>query len=231
MPADVRLEQHDRLLHYFANQVQRRLYGAGARSVQTEDIFQELVVAWCQARDAWKADYNVPFVAFLKRGMMQHINRWVNKELQQVYLAPLSLDETQFEEQPLHDVIADPRQVAVDEIVIAQDLREFVHDKMRQPGMGNFLRVERTPGKFHSGLSPLTLKFIQIYENPPQEIMDMLRGYRARQRFAKVLGVHPSPVPSGVTGTLIMNFLGATHTELTIINKELSALAEKINQE
>lgn len=228
MTSQVPFEQHRKLLLSIAHRVKRRMYAAGDKSVQLEDIFQELVIAWCKARDKWEPTHNVPFGAYLMRGMSNHINRWVDRELRQRNIAPFDLD-AEFsgeEEGTLHDILADEMQPTPEEAVIAMDIRDYAKNPLRwrQPPAG---------WRQHKELTPNAKKFVELLADPPMAIMQIFHGLQARAEFArKTLKIHSAVGPTRITGSFILDVMGVSdRTERADIYNQVKVLNKRVSQQ
>lgn len=203
MPANVTFEEHHKLLLKLAHQVHRRAFAAGAASVQFEDVFQEICIAWCQARDAWEPEYNVPFVAFLVRGARNHINRWVGKEIIES-TARLELDSSSPEiDTELHEVVADNKAVSADDIVAEQDERR--HQRMI--------------------LSDDALMFVKLLEDPPPHLYAVIEGMKARREYAVSRGKIVGGALKKVNATLVFDLMGCNAQARKKILDEVRAYA------
>lgn len=207
MTAEVQIQDHIKLIQKFAHQVYRRMDSAGNRTCQLSDVVQELCVAWCVARDKWRPEHGVPFIAFLVRGMRNHINRYAKNEIAELngshtdIDAPLN-DETDSAE--LHDILASA-EIGADEFVIATDIRAKVMRRM----------------------SPRARQFVELCENPPPALFKIVDAMRDRRQFAIDRGVAPSPTQKRITANLIFKVMGADRVESGRIIKELTKLAER----
>lgn len=219
MSASINFKDQERLLHHTAIRVLRRVHAAGARSVTKEDIFQELAVAWCKARDNWNPNQNVPFVPYLMNGMMHHINRWVNHELRQFNIAPFALDASVSEDgtEDMHQAVPDHTVIPADDIVVEKDLLDYLNDPLRWRG---------GPWRRRMKLSERARQFIQFLANPPVEMLDVVAGLEVRGEFARARGVTASAIPKRVTLSLIFDLMGATRFERASITKELARLCQ-----
>lgn len=210
MPAQVAFEEHSRLLHFIAAKVLRRVWSAGAKSVSHDDIFQELCIAWCVARDKWEPSYNVPFSAYLSRGAFQHINRWVDSQIGQATLAPISIDTSGHdwngEASALHDAIPSADK-PIDEVVIEKDFFE----------------------KVRSNLSPLALLVLDLWNEPPPELVEEAKALQTRAQFARSRGI--TAVHGGRFDiTTVMNFMGLNLAQRRVVYAEINASIEFANQ-
>lgn len=205
MPADISFDKHIRLIHSFAYKVQARLWAAGNRTTQFEDIVSELSVAWCLARDNWSPKYEVPFTAYLKRGMINHINRWAKGEIANSGGSHMALDAPlgQDDNDGLgHEAIADPAAIVPEDMVAFKDAREKALAKM----------------------SPRTRQFVLLLESPPKCLQEVLTAMRARQEYAHERGIPRGAVPKRIMPNLIFQFMGVSRVEQTKITGELEKL-------
>lgn len=216
MTPTVAFQDHEKLLRHFAWRVLRRLHAAGAASVQIDDVFQELVVAWCKARDSFDPGLQVPFTPYLRRGMMDHINRWVSRELRQTGIVAFSLDETSNdaeEDGTRHAIIADPNATSAEDMVLEIEkialARKRIETKKRING-------ELVP--------PELLQFFDLLVSPPPVLYEMQKGMRARSDYARSRGLIPMPVPRRITVSMIFDLLGLSSTQRLQVNRALHAL-------
>lgn len=190
----------------FARRVQRRLSSAGGR-VSYQDIFQELCIAWCKARDNWNEEFKVPFQAYLMRGMHDHINRWAKSELGFAHLTPISLDAGSkgADDGQLHEVFSSDEATPEDNCA-SQDVRGFVLAR----------------------LSPRTRLFVQLLDNPPVFLLDAVKAQQAKQEDARRRGIKII-ISSRVTAAMVLDFMEASAAERTAINKELAKIADSVH--
>jgi DNA-directed RNA polymerase specialized sigma24 family protein len=221
----ITFEQHEKLLHYVAHRVHRRIYSAGGKSVLVEDIFQELCIAWCLARDCWKPEHGVPFGPYLMRGMSNHINRWVDKELRQCHMAPIDLDAELSENgnDTLHDLVADDQAVLPEAAMIEKDTREFVRDPLRW----------RVRLRKHKPLTRNAQKFLDLLESPPPSLLALVRGLQARAEYGRnTLKIPSTFAPKRITGSFILDFMGIEdRQERNAIYHQLELLGDRVSQQ
>lgn len=191
----------------FARRVHYRMSSAGARGASYLDIFQELCIAWCKARDAWKAEFQVPFEAYAMKGMRMHINRWAQSDIDFSHLTPVALDHGVGEDNgELHEVIA----IASDspaETVQVKDTRDYVLAR----------------------LSRRARLFIELLDNPPQFLVDTVKAGKAKAESAKARGISVI-VPNSVTAAMVFGFMEAKPTERTAIRQELDRMAARMQK-
>ena len=186
----------------FARRVQYRMSSAGARGASYLDIFQELCIAWCKARDAWKAEFQVPFEAYAMNGMRMHINRWAQEEIGFSHLTPVALDHGVTEDAgEMHEVITvadgDPETSFAD-----ADVKDYVLSR----------------------LTPRARLFVALLDSPPRFLVDAVAAGKAKAKHAKERGIHVVS-PNNVTSAMVFDFMAASLTERTAINKELAKIA------
>lgn len=198
----LRVEDSMKAIRAYAGRVMMRLSNAG--SVATyDDVVSECMVAWCIARDSWKEENGVPFMAYLRLGMRNHVNRWVEKELKEHNGSHLEFDRSGDEDgdSTLHDIFADENAELPEDAVIAADRR----------------------ARQLARLSPRARQFVEFLDSPPKALVDILNGLRARKEFATERGVAAGVVPKRIPAALIFRFMGANSREQTRINEELEA--------
>lgn len=219
MAAQVTVEQHVKLIKGTAWKVYRRLEAAGVRGLNVADIEQEFWIAWCYARDSWDPKHNVPFGAYLVRGMRQHINRWADRECRHFLTAPVDLDaEISDDDTTRHDLLADTKTAGPDTVLIEKDQRDYIQDPLRwRNGMNK--------------LSERARQFIQLLDNPPAEIVEIFRALRARAEYARQRGVTAVAAPQSITSSLVMDIMGCNRLERASIYAEIRDLIEEVNQQ
>ncbi len=201
MVANVKIEQHIGLLKYFARQVCGRLAATGTHTTQFEDVVQELAIAWCQARDHWDETKGVPFVAYLKRGMIQHINKWAGKEIFHYNASHVELDAALpgDDTSDRHAIIADVGSADPEDQLVLKDRRE----------------------KALAKLSPRARQFVELIETPPKCLVDLVGALAARRRFALDRGLNTPGTPKRVLPAMVFRLMGCSRLEQTQIMAEL----------
>lgn len=190
---------HDKMIRGFAGKVFRRAAQAGAASLCFEDIYQELCIAWCQARDSWKAEYNVPFGAFLNLGMRQYINRWVQGEIGHGQAASLeTLGREGGADGSLHDILPDTGDLQ-DKTLADEDVKDYVLDR----------------------LTPRARLFIRLLDKPPQFLQDAAKARDAHVAYAREQGVSIF-MQNGISAAMVLDFMEAGASERGKIYAELA---------
>ncbi|SER28857.1 DNA-directed RNA polymerase specialized sigma subunit, sigma24 family [Faunimonas pinastri] len=209
MQPEITYESSQPLIRGFARKVLQRVHAAGARGVEFEDIVQELSIAWCLARDAWKAEYNVPFGAFLTRGMKNHINRFLADAIGDSHMTAISLDKNLGEDgegASLHSVFPDaaplPEQSAIERDSLARVLRR---------------------------LSPRARQFVELLENPPPELFAEIQAIKAKSEYARSRGIN-TYAPNQLTAGLIFDLMGANRVERQAIYHEVRSITGVVSQ-
>ena len=232
MASQTPFSEHEKLLRFIAFKVLRRVHAAGAATAQLEDIFQELCIAWCQARDKWNASHNVPFGAYLMRGMSHHINRWAQRELREHTIAPFDLDQSdsahtgQIGAKPhnglsLHEVIADESHEPIDEALITKDLRDYARNPIRWRDM-----------RLSEPLLPETEKYLDLMDNPPPALIKMISGIQMRAAYGrKQLGIPSASAPKRLTGGLIFDIMGIDPKCRVAVQDQVKRLQAQVNQQ
>lgn len=196
----LRIEDSMSAINAFARRVLRRAQAAGGTAT-LEDIKSECAIAWCHARDSFDEAAGVPFLAYLRTGMRNHINRWIEKELREHNGSHVDFDAPTGEDGDgsRYDLVADRGAELADDVLEINDRRQ----------------------KQLARLSPRARQFIELLESPPKALFDILNAMRERQQFAVSRGLPASPVPKRILTTLVFDFMGASHYERTSINAEL----------
>lgn len=192
--------EHDKIVRGFAYKAWRRAQAAGANSLQYEDVYGELMIAWCVARDKFDESKGVPFGAYLVNGMRVAVNRFLQSQIEFGKHASLDLDTEN--DQPVHEQIADEHGLA--------GVEEFERDDAREALM------ER--------LTPKTRAFVDLLREPPVFMLHAVKARRARQEFARRNNLPVSSEADRVTAAMVFDFLELGHAERNQVYSELKRL-------
>lgn len=203
-------KQHERLLMKITWRVLRRVHSAGCKTLTHQDLMQEAAVAWCKARDNWNPEFNVPFAPYLTRGVLNHLNRFVQGEINQRLLIAVDIDSSPdgSADTTMHEVISSETQLSVEDQVVESDIRAYVMQR----------------------LSPVAKIFVELLSSPPQWLVDEFNALRARSEYARTRGI-PSATPRSITNAMIMDFLGLSRTQRHKIYLEIKAISEEVQQQ
>lgn len=200
--------EYRRTVMRLAYKVLRRVTAAGMRAPDIEDIYQELSVAYLIAKRHYRPETQVPFGAYLMRGMYQHINRWVSDQMKQDKETAFSLDQSVLDddEGSLGDVIPNDEK-SPEDLITERDAYQQTMSK----------------------LSPRARKFIELLESPPPELVREVRAMQARAAYGKQRGF-ATPSLRGVTTSVVFDVMGSDRWERTKINRELKLALGMVNQ-
>lgn len=198
-------EANERLIRGFSHRVLRRIYAAGCRSVELEDVLQEAQIALLIAQRRWDPSTNVPFGAYFYRGLMNHLNRWVKYELRLVTVS-LDLENDEGEGTGLHEIIPDNAPSPEDHVIEA-DYRSKLEDK----------------------LSPITRQFLSLLENPPPELVAIFKARMDKAKHFRGQVPAVTAAPKQITATLVFDLMGCSSSVRANIRKELEIKLERIN--
>lgn len=197
--------ESERQVQAFARRVHRRVRAAGITDIDYDDIEQECWIAWCRARDNYQPGHNVPFLAYLQRGMVTHINRWMKEFERYRGLAPRSINEP---------VRADD-DAELHELLSADDDEEPVDFLQRDLALSLMTARTRT--------------FVSLLLAPSPELYAQVDRIADRAEFGRKRGLD-SAAPRRLTGKLVMDLMGCDRPEREAIYRELRGLAKEINQ-
>jgi DNA-directed RNA polymerase specialized sigma24 family protein len=201
-------ETSERHIKAFGRRVLQRMRAAGAESTQLDDILGELKIAWCEARNRWNEAAGVPFGAYLYRGMRNHINRWVEHEMNVHNTAPFSIhkgisrdEDGEFEE--VTEAFTDD--LSAEEWLIGQDQARH----------------------FFAALTPDTRKLIELLISPPDFLVSELEKLQARSRYGRLRGIHSSS-PKRLTMAFVMTAMGLTQYQRRQVEAEIQNALQQI---
>lgn len=208
----------------FASRVLRRLRAGGNQTIALEDIKQELVIAWCKARDAYSPDHGVPFAAYLARGMMLHINRWADAEMQEYWSSGFTEDD---DGRRLYDgklsMDAEQNEGGEDEVT----LHGAVSSELANP---EELAIESDIRRRVFAIASSAAKsFLSLLDSPPAYIIEEVEAMRAKAAYSRERGM-AGWAPTGVTAHMIMDFLGFSQTERRSVYEEVRMLTAEVSQ-
>jgi hypothetical protein len=200
-----RFEDFEKIIRSFGRRVRRRFVAAGGRVLDQEDIDNELVIAFCLARDAWKPDRGVPFEPFLRLGMRQQINRWLDKQIEHSIVASESLD----------------RDIGTGDVDGRMPMRT-VGDQIAAdgPDAEEALIEKTTRQRIVDGLSPRARLFVDLLIDPPAEFTAQIAAIQARARYARERGI-AGFAPKTATAALIFDLMDAPSSERSAIYAEI----------
>lgn len=194
----------ERLLHKFCNQVMRRLHAAAIATFQREDIMQELWIAWVIARKSYDPATNVPFIAYLSRGMRNHINRFIEKHAErfseQTYAYSLENKPTSGDDDSNH-----------------------TFSETVPSAFGNTVDVEDNIAweQAISMMSPQAQIFARILKDTPPEICEQVIHLREKSKHGLSMGFASSE-PMRVTSRMVFDLLGCTVSQRRAIIVEVT---------
>lgn len=197
--------EHDKIVRGFAYKAWRRAQASGAASLQVDDVYGELMIAWCVARDKFDESKGVPFGAYLVNGMQVAINRFLSRQIEHGQMESLSLDFEYGESDDsvnLHNAVADERGLAGVETFERDDARDAVMER----------------------LTPKTRAFVELLREPPAFMLHAVKARRARQEFARQIERAPTPEADRVTAAMVFEFLELGHFERNRVYAELKRL-------
>ncbi|CCG43327.1 sigma factor [Magnetospirillum molischianum] len=200
-----RFEDYKRLISLCAFKAHRRLVAAGC-STTFDDVFQEMSLTFVRAARSFDPNKGVAFSTFLVRACWNNVNRMAKGEVSHV---GLSLDSQSWgedgDEEGLHEQFADENAVNAEEALEEAQHRE----------------------RILNDLSPLTRRFVELLDSPPDAVIRELVALRARAEFARRRGIEPSPVPKSVTSAFVARVMGLSLSERTKVYGELARVVRR----
>jgi DNA-directed RNA polymerase specialized sigma24 family protein len=187
----------------FARRVMRRVSAAKIGGVTLADVEQECWIAWCAARDNFDPQAGVPFLAYLRIGMLNHINRWLIGFERDTGIAPFSI----------HDKISDDDELeAVLQVPVDEEEPDFFHRELAL-----------------ALLSDRSRQFVEILSSPPRALFEQLDRINERAAYGRKRGL-TAAAPRNVTSRLVMDLMGCDRAERTKILAEIRSVSMEINQ-
>lgn len=195
-------EHYKRLIKGLALRIQRRMYAAGAKTMQLADIEQEIAITWLTARDKYDASKGVPFEPYFTRAVWFNVNRWAQEEIDACNLTPMSLDTvvTEDGDATIHEVIPDPSP-RIDEILADRETRE----------------------RIMSRLSPRTKAFVKLLAEPTPELYREHNALRQRSEYARARGLS-SMCPRELGASMLFKLLGYHTLDRSAVYREIEAV-------
>ncbi|AMB48376.1 hypothetical protein [Methylobacterium sp. AMS5] len=208
----MRFEDDYPTLKKWAPRYLRRAHAAGARSVGLEDVVGEMSLAWTIASQKFDASLGVPWRAYLARGLMNHVNRWIDDQIgHSAYAMSLDAGGDSEEGSEAHEWLVSDDSARPDELL------EEKHS-------------------FERALSELSIEaatFVKLLNNPPAFLFEELQAIQCRAKTARERGI-ASSAPKAITGNLILDFMGigqAGRNRIYAEIKEVSVVLQtEINQ-
>ena len=199
------LPEHDKAIKSFAFKAWRRAQSAGARSLQIEDVQQELYMVWCVARDKYDPEKGVPFLAYLRNGMKVAVNRWLQKQIDHGQAVSMDEEGEDGSERSRHEAFADTQSLNGVETFEREDARDEV--------------VEN--------LTPQVRTFVGLLRAPPTFLLDGVVARRARQNYAREIGVVVPAEADRVTASMVLDFMELNGGERAKLYAELNTVQQE----
>jgi DNA-directed RNA polymerase specialized sigma24 family protein len=208
--ADPKRSEH--LVRSLRAKVQRRLSSISTPVMSGEDIEQELWIAWCKARDSFDPDRGIPFGAYVWRGMMQHINRQIERHISRfkgqtfalsINAGRLSDDGEMNEGIPIPD-----KDIGQEEKSIRRSCYRRAIKK----------------------LSPDARTFVRILDEQPPEILQEVMLATDKEEHAKNIGA-PFVNPRRITSKMVFDLMGLDRSERRGILKEVKEMGVNLSNE
>lgn len=205
----VDMAESTRIISQLSRRVLRRLPASSVLSL--EDIQQEMWIAWCAAREAFDATRGVPFGAFLYRGLINHINRYVHHNVwrfpEQTFALSLDFQYSgENSEGTLGDVIASDAE-APEIIVERQSCYQAALKRLSQRA-----RV-----------------FVILLHEQPRALVREVMLAADKAEHAKKIGA-PFAQPKRITASLVFDLMGAPALERKKIVAEVAKVGAKISR-
>ncbi len=197
-----------RIIGFITSKVMRRLKAAGASQMSADDVTNELWVGWCVARDGYNSDLGVPFEAYLYRGLINHINRAIEKFIerskdQNTYAISLDTPTGENEDTSLHDIIGSGERLPEDIVTERIDFERLIEP-----------------------LSQDAKIFIRLLENIPEELGIEVERLRQKAEFGRRMGIRRG-VSMRVSSDLVFDLMGLNPTERCKILREIRMISER----
>jgi DNA-directed RNA polymerase sigma subunit (sigma70/sigma32) len=203
-------KESERMIFALAHRVKRRLQSLPQSIMSYEDIEQELWIAWCKARDAFEPSRGIPWAAYLQRGMRQHINRVVEKNIERFegQTFALSLDES----------FGEDGDTTLGEIIPAAD-----------PLPCNVVEGKSNYEKAMSVMSGRAKVFVLLLNEQPKVILDEVLMAQDKAEHAVKLGA-PFNAPRRITAMMVFDLMGASRPERARITREVEKIGMRLSK-
>lgn len=197
-------EASAKIVRAFAARVRRRLRSLPRAVMGNEDVEQELWEAWCIARDNYKPDMGIPWAAYLRRGMMNHINSRIDRHIGRFPEAAfaLSLDASVGDEE-------------------GQTLAEVIPSDIPDASAAVEERSNYEAAK--AILSPDAAMFLKILYEQPDELLQEVQKADDKKEMADQLNL-PFAVSRRVTRSVIFDVMGISGRRKNEVIKEIQSL-------
>lgn len=200
-PKQFRIEDNMRLIQLIARRVHARFMKARISAFELEDLEQEFVVVWMQARKTFNAEMNVKFSTFFVDAAYKRANRIAEKHADRdpIY----SASEIEGLVGRLPDEHADR---PLDEVMECS-IERYAAEK----------------------LSPMTARVLDLVRNPPELIVRAFRGRQAFAEHAREQG-YDYRAPRRLTIGFVCQVMGLTHNHAANVRQELAYFAKELEQ-
>lgn len=204
----------EKVINRLALRVLRRLQAASSRAllISLEDLKQEMWIGACIAEKKFDAERGVPFAAYLQRGLMLHINRYIEEQHERcpAYSYALSLD------QGMPGEGDDGAEMTLSNSVPSDE--EITEDRI--------IRISHVM-KLREKLSTEARIVVDLLVTQPEEILEDLSKQRFKAEMAQKIGV-PYARTNKISMQLIFELMGIDRSKRAKILNEITKVSARI---
>ena len=197
----IRFEDYQRFAHLLARRVFPRVKARGL-PMDYEDVYQEIAVTFCQARDKFDPSRGVKFTDYFGRAAMLNMNRTISGLTNDETIDGnnhISLDWAIEDGSDLHEIIEDVNGQTPEEIVMGGGHRDFVLGR----------------------LSPLTRRVCEIVESPSEIVVGQWQAIRVKATLGRSEDQRSRAAPTSVTVAFVMKVMGLSRDDRRTVCKEI----------
>lgn len=194
-------EANFRLIHMLCRTALGKARALGLM-LEYEDMFQECSIVWMKARKSFDPTKGFKFTTYLGSAVARHLASMVGEEVfhNARTVRGLAAEETFLRRAELDE----------DDPVIGEVMAQDLFDK----GIAK--------------LSPVSRMVMRLMTNPPPEIMEELRAYQAKARYARDCGINRT-APEDLSLAFVLNYILPMHVKMTT-TREL-AVRDELSRE
>lgn len=196
-------EDHAGLIHKFAKGGYARLMSAGV-SIDYEDVFQEMCIGYCKAKEGYKPESGIKFSTYMGRSVINNFNKYAEKELRTHFgLGILSVQDLELEGGE-------------------SDAYEFLDVESEEPTVEERIAAMQEMKLKSRFLTKHAKSVIRELIKPSKKLLDFQQSYNDDIKARKASGeITKDTSFKAVSIRLIMAYMNLTAVERTRLRVEL----------
>ena len=185
----LRFEDYESLAKRIAARLLRKAQIAGNPTVDKNTIYSDVCYTWVKCRDNYNPEFGVSFGSYFYTSAMKNYGMFTRDRYDEVQAKSDSIDSliADDDDRSHHDV----NPALIDHSIDTESL------------VSRRQRLRRLGGKF-----PVLTTILELIADPPEELQNELKAYKAQAEISDRLGYSVNPVPQMLTIDLLQKIFG-----------------------